>query len=260
MRDAAKDRGRSAAMGWLLIAAVACTPGGDGRGPVLAKDADYSNLRDQMVEQQIAARGVRDERVLDAMRRVRRHAFVPGIPPEKAYEDRPHPIGHRQTISQPYIVGLMTELAELPDEARVLEIGTGSGYQAAVLAQIATQVFSIEIVEPLAESAARTLAAESIDNVSVRAGDGYAGWPEEGPFDAILVTAGAPRVPPALLEQLKVGGRLVLPVDAPDSDGFFGQSVQYLEVYRRSEEGVDRERGIPVRFVPMTGEVRELPG
>ena len=221
-----------------------------------AESADPSvALRARMVEVQIEARGVRDPRVLDAMRRVPRHAFVPEVSLEEAYADRPQQIGHRQTISQPYIVALMTELAELPANARVLEVGTGSGYQAAVLAEIAEQVFSIEIVEALAESARRTLQQQGYENVEVRAGDGYAGWPEAAPFDAIVVTAGAPRVPQPLLEQLAIGGRLVLPVDQQKSS-WLGEVVQQLEVHRRTKLGFEREKGLAVRFVPMTGEVR----
>ena len=215
-------------------------------------EVDDAALRAQMVATQIDARGIRDERVLAAMGRVKRHAFAPEISLEQAYADNARPIGHRQTISQPYIVALMTEMAELPEHARVLEVGTGSGYQAAVLAEIADEVFTIEIVPELAASAARTLAAQGYDNVHTRAGDGYAGWPEAAPFDAILVTAGAPRVPEPLLEQLAIGGRLVLPVDRPED----GPSVQRLEVYERTATGFEREAGPPVLFVPMTGAVR----
>lgn len=255
--ERAKSR-RWGAIAVLPLALLACTPRGEGRSSDVANDSGYAALRNQMVDEQIEARGVRDERVLAAMRRVRRHAFVPDVPAREAYADHPHPIGYQQTISQPYIVAVMTELAALPDKARVLEIGTGSGYQAAVLAEIASEVFTIEIVEALAESARQTLAAESYENVQVRAGDGYAGWPEEAPFDAILVTAGAPRAPEPLLEQLAIGGRLVLPVDQPQGTWSFGAgTVQRLEVHRRSENGFEREASIAVRFVPMTGEVRD---
>jgi protein-L-isoaspartate(D-aspartate) O-methyltransferase len=241
----------------LLVVALACTPRGEERGAAVSAKPDYSELRQRMVAEQIEARGVRDARILAAMRRVRRHAFAPGIPPEQAYADHPHPIGHQQTISQPYIVALMTELAALPENARVLEVGTGSGYQAAVLAEIASEVFSIEIIAPLAEQARETLSAEGYENVQVRAGDGYAGWPDVAPFDAIVVTAGAPRVPQPLLEQLAIGGRLVLPVDQPESGWSGARSAQRLEVHRRTESGFVREASVAVRFVPMTGEVRE---
>ncbi len=201
-----------------------------------------------MLDEQIAGRGVRDARVLDAMRKVPRHEFVPRAWRWFAYDDHPLPIGHGQTISQPYIVAAMTELAALGPESKVLEVGTGSGYQAAVLAEVAGEVYSIEIVKELADSAAETLRRLGYGSVRVRHGDGYAGWPEAAPFDAIVVTAAAPRVPPALLEQLALGGRLVVPV---------GDAYQELEVHTRTATGVEVQRVLPVRFVPMTGEVQE---
>jgi protein-L-isoaspartate(D-aspartate) O-methyltransferase len=206
--------------------------------------------RQRMVEDQIEARGVSDARVLAALRKVPRHEFVPTEWRAAAYEDRPLPIGHGQTISQPYIVAVMTELAEIRPKARVLEVGTGSGYQAAVLAELGAEVYTIEIIEALASRAARTLERLGYASVRVRHGDGYRGWPEAAPFDAILVTAAAPTVPPALLEQLAVGGRLVIPV---------GEGYQRLEVHTRTPTGFRVERAFPVRFVPMTGEVRESP-
>lgn len=209
----------------------------------------YARERDRMVEQQIEARGLDDPRVLAAMRRVPRHRFVPPDQRPHAYEDRALPIGHGQTISQPYVVAAMTSLARLGPEDRVLEVGTGSGYQAAVLAELVREVYSIEIVEPLAREARETLAALGYDRVRVRAGDGYRGWPEAAPFDAILVTAAAPRVPPALLEQLAPGGRLVIPVDVAGGH-------QELQVHVRRADGIEVERVFPVRFVPMTGEVQ----
>ena len=215
--------------------------------------------RQTMVTEQLERRGVKDPRVLAAMRKVPRHVYAPKVDPEQAYEDRPQPIGHRQTISQPYIVGLMTQMAQVRPGARVLEVGTGSGYQAAVLAELAAEVYSIEIIPELAERASRVLAQQGYTNVHVRAGDGYAGWPEHAPFDAIVVTAGAPRVPQPLLDQLAVGGRLVIPVDQPDYDWGFPRGAQQLEVHVRKETGFERIAGIPVRFVPMTGEVREAP-
>ncbi|HSN92832.1 MAG TPA: protein-L-isoaspartate(D-aspartate) O-methyltransferase [Anaeromyxobacteraceae bacterium] len=201
-----------------------------------------------MVETQIAARGVSDPRVLAAMRKVERHLFVPETLRGEAYGDFPLPIGHGQTISQPYIVALMTELARVRPGGRVLEIGTGSGYQAAILAALAREVYSIEIVEPLAREAADRLRRLGCRNVSVRAGDGYRGWPEKAPFDAILVTAAPPRIPEPLLEQLATGGRLVAPV---------GEEVQDLVLVEKTAQGLRRSRIAPVRFVPMTGEVRE---
>ena len=206
--------------------------------------------RRRMVERQIEARGLTDERVLAVMRKVPRHEFVPPNARASAYEDRPLPIGHNQTISQPYIVAVMTDLADVDAKARVLEVGTGSGYQAAVLAELVAEVYTIEIVEPLAARAARTLERLGYASVHVRHGDGYRGWPAAAPFDAILVTAAAPTVPPALLEQLAVGGRLVIPV---------GDRHQQLEVHTRTPDGVRVERSFSVRFVPMTGELRETP-
>jgi protein-L-isoaspartate(D-aspartate) O-methyltransferase len=198
-----------------------------------------------MVRDTIVERGVQDPRVLEAMRRVPRHEFVHEGERRHAYEDRPLPIGHGQTISQPYIVAIMAEVAEIAPDARVLEIGTGSGYGAAVLAEIAKDVYTIEIVEPLAEEAGRTLARLGYENVHVRAGDGYRGWPEEAPFDAILVTAAPEKIPPPLLSQLKPGGLMVIPV---------GAFYQELKVIERREDGY-LERGVlPVRFVPFVGE------
>jgi protein-L-isoaspartate(D-aspartate) O-methyltransferase len=165
-----------------------------------------------------------------------------------AYDDRPLPIGEGQTISQPYIVGLMTELASVRAGARVLEVGTGSGYQAAVLAEMGAEVYTIEIVEPLARTAARTLDAQGYTAVHVRTGDGYDGWPEAAPFDAVIVTAAPPQVPEPLRQQLKEGGRLVVPV---------GEGDQELQVITRSDGGFSERTVLPVRFVPMTGEAQK---
>ncbi len=207
--------------------------------------------RARMVDMQIAARGVRDPRVLAAMRKVPRHRFVDGAEQARAYEDRPLPIADNQTISQPYIVALMTELLELPERARVLEIGTGSGYQSAVLGEIAAEVYSIEILPELADAASRKLKELGYGNVEVRAGDGYRGWPEHAPFDGIIVTAAPERIPQPLLDQLAPGGRMVIPVG-----GFF----QELKVFTKSKEGRVSEKDIiPVRFVPMTGEIEKTP-
>jgi len=237
----------SIACGEPNAAALLSAPSG-AAAPVAADETEAE--RGRMVEQQIEARGLSDERVLAVMRKVPRHEFVPPSARASAYEDRPLPIGHDQTISQPYIVAVMTHLADFDAKARVLEVGTGSGYQAAVLAELAAEVYTIEIVEPLATRAARTLERLGYASVHVRHGDGYRGWPKAAPFDAILVTAAAPTVPPALLEQLAVGGRLVIPV---------GDRSQQLEVHTRTPSGVSVERIFPVRFVPMTGEVREDP-
>jgi protein-L-isoaspartate(D-aspartate) O-methyltransferase len=211
-------------------------------------DAAFARARQEMVASQIAARGVKDERTLAAMRAVERHLFVPPESRAQAYEDHPLPIGHGQTISQPYIVAFMTEAAALRGGETVLEVGTGSGYQSAVLSEIAARVYSIEIVAPLAEASAALLKRLGRANVSVRAGDGYLGWPEAAPFDAILVTAAAPRIPEPLKQQLKEGGRLVVPV---------GDDWQELLVVTRRGERYDEKRLIPVRFVPMTGKVRQ---
>ncbi len=200
-----------------------------------------------MVTEQLIARGIHDARVLDALREVPRHAFVPEALRSFAYADQPLPIGHEQTISQPYIVAAMSELAQIGPEDRVLEIGTGSGYQAAVLARLAREVYSIEILAPLAERARATLKELGIDNVSVRAGDGYQGWPDKAPFAAILVTAAPPAVPAPLKEQLAIGGRLVIPVGTGD---------QELRVITRTEHGFEERSVFAVRFVPMTGKAQ----
>lgn len=201
-----------------------------------------------MVSQQIEGRGVRDPRVLEAMRAVPRHRFVPQSQLARAYDDRPLPIGLGQTISQPYIVALMTELAEVKPGDQVLEVGTGSAYQAAVLAEMGAQLYSIEIVEPLAESAKAKLTELGYGSrVEVRHGDGYAGWPSEAPFDAIIVTAAPPTIPEPLKQQLKLGGRLIIPV---------GERYQSLLKVTRTKDGFREESVIPVRFVPMTGEAQ----
>ena len=204
--------------------------------------------RERMVRDQIEARDVRDPLTLAAMRKVPRHELVPASVRAAAHEDRPLPIGHEQTISQPYIVAFMTEALGLRGGEKVLEVGTGSGYQAAVLAEIAAQVYTIEIVAPLAERARRDLARLGYRNVHVRAGDGYLGWPEAAPFDAIIVTAAAPRIPEPLKAQLKEGGRLVIPV---------GEEDQSLIVLTRTGTAFTEKKVLPVRFVPMTGKVRQ---
>jgi len=226
------------ALGWL---ATSC--GGAGSEDGGAPDREAERLA--MVTEQIAARGVRDPRVLAAMRRVPRHRLVPEDVRPAAYSDGALPIGHRQTISQPYVVAVMTEALALEGDEKVLEVGTGSGYQAAVLGELAREVHTIEIVEPLGLRARDDLAELGYDNVHVRVGDGYRGWPEEAPFDAIVLTAAPDHVPQPLLDQLAPGGRLVLPV---------GEGSQELILIRRTEDGFEREQLLPVRFVPMTGE------
>ena len=229
----------------LALALVVATSAGAGM-------PTFETERRRMVDEQIEAREIVDPRVLAAMRQVPRHEFVPAAERAHAYDDRPLPIGEGQTISQPYIVALMTQLAAAGPGAKVLEVGTGSGYQAAVLAACGAEVYSIEIVDALAKRAQHDLARLGFAKVHVRSGDGYRGWPEVAPFDAILVTAAAPRVPPALLEQLRVGGRLVIPVGETGHE-------QSLQVHVRTETGVEVHDVVPVRFVPMTGTVREKP-
>ena len=220
------------------MAPADCTPGEPRQDP-------FQGARLAMVADQIAARGVKDPRVLDAMRAVPRHEFLPATLRGDAYVDSPLPIGSGQTISQPYIVALMTELARPTPADRVLEVGTGSGYQAAVISLLVSRVFSVELVDSLAASAAATLGRLGYANVTVRNGDGYLGWPEEAPFDIILVTAAPEEVPAALVAQLKPGGRLVVPV-GPVAD------VQDLKLIEKDAAGSVRTRSIiPVRFVPM---------
>lgn len=206
---------------------------------------DYARLRQAMVDDQLRPRGVKDARVLAAMLKVPRHEFVPGEFQHHAYEDRPLPIGQGQTISQPYMVALMTELLESDPAGRVLEIGTGSGYQAAVLARLWGQVVTVERLPGLAARAADSLADLGADNVRVRVGDGTLGWPAEAPYDAILVTAGAPRLPEALTGQLAEGGRLVIPIG--------GAHHQQLRRYRRQGEDLFEDTHCGCVFVPLLG-------
>jgi protein-L-isoaspartate(D-aspartate) O-methyltransferase len=212
------------------------------------RDARYETARERMVEQDLRGRGIRDPRVLDAMRRVPRERFVPEARRDQAHDDQPLPIGHGQTISQPYIVAYMTEALALRGDEKVLEIGTGSGYQAAVLAELAHSVYSIEIVEPLAAQAQQVLGELGYRNLHLRVGDGYAGWPEAAPFDAIMVTAAPDHVPQPLLEQLKVGGRMIIPV------GEARARSQQLRLIERGEQGYSQRYVLPVRFVPLTRE------
>jgi protein-L-isoaspartate(D-aspartate) O-methyltransferase len=205
-------------------------------------DSNRKTERDRMVDQSIIPSGIKDPAVIAAMRHVPRHRFVPARYSIFAYIDGPLPIGHDQTISQPSLVASMTEELKLKKKDKVLEIGTGSGYQAAILAELVDKVLTIEIVEPLARQAEQTLTELGYKNVRVRAGDGYQGWPEEAPFDAIIVTAAPDHIPPPLLDQLAVGGRLVIPV---------GKYFQTLELLRRTAGGYERKTLNLVRFVPL---------
>jgi protein-L-isoaspartate(D-aspartate) O-methyltransferase len=210
----------------------------------------YKAQRYEMVREDIEARGVHDRKVLEAMRQVPRHRFVPPGFRHRAYADHPLPIGSGQTISQPYIVALMTEMLQPKATDRVLEIGTGSGYQAAVLAEIVKQVYSIEIHKALADSAGNLLRELGYENVRVKHGDGYFGWPEHGPFDAIMITAAAVRIPQPLVKQLKDGGRMVLPLDK-------NNRYQELTLFiKQGEKNIMKEMGAVI-FVPMTGEVKK---
>lgn len=216
---------------------------------IFAGNSDrYTKARLKMVEADIKGRGVKDPDVLSAMRTVKRHLFVPFSSRYQSYSDHPLPIGYGQTISQPYIVALMTEKLEVKKGERILEIGTGSGYQAAVLAEMGAEVRSIEIVPQLAQSAKETLKKSGYGNVKVKYGDGYFGWEEEGPFDSIIVTAAANHIPPPLLKQLKVGGRLIIPL---------GSTTYYqtLTLVTKGEGKPQVEHILGVIFVPMTGKM-----
>ena len=204
-----------------------------------------------MVEEQLVARDITDQHVLQAMRKVPRHLFIPEKRQAYAYEDGPLPIGEGQTISQPYVVASMTQHLELPPHARVLEVGSGCGYQAAILAELADEVYTIELVASLLDRARRNLKALGYHKVHTRVGDGALGWPEAAPFDGIMVTAAAPRIPPALVAQLKVGGRLLIPL-ANDPWG-----RQFLTKVVKTASGCDSEELYEVRFVPMVGEIEK---
>ena len=209
---------------------------------------EYSLERRHMVERQIASRGIKDSLVLEAMNTVPRHRFVPPHLVGQAYDDNPLPIGHGQTISQPYIVAQMTDLLRLSGHERVLEIGTGSGYQAAVLSRIVDSVYTIEIVCPLAERADSTFKELGYDNLKVICGDGYQGYEKGAPYDRIIVTAAPDHVPHPLLDQLAMGGFMVIPV---------GDKLQFLKIYEKTEDGIKETTDIAVRFVPMTGEAED---
>jgi protein-L-isoaspartate(D-aspartate) O-methyltransferase len=240
---------RTAAMASLVLAAgvlfVLALGGFPGAQSVEVQDS----RRAEMVKTQIEARGIKDKAVLAALRKVPRHRFVPPLWQGRAYDDGPLPIGEGQTISQPFIVAWMTELIEPRKDMRVLEIGTGSGYQAAVLAECVAEVDTIEVVPALGRKASRLLRELGYRKIQVRIGDGYGGWPDRAPFDAIILTAAPPKeVPRPLLDQLKIGGRLVAPV---------GRDDQYLVRMTRTETGFKREVLDPVRFVPMTGKAQD---
>jgi len=234
-------------LGGLLLFLPGCFDGqspGEQKPKAILTEDDYKRQRLRMVDEQISTRGVRNKAVLEAMKKAPRHQFVPESHRHLAYADHPLPIGHDQTISQPFIVAYMSEAAEIAAGEKVLEIGTGSGYQAAILGELAKEVYSIEIIPELAERARQTLAALGYRNIQVKAGNGYLGWPEHAPFDAIVVTAAPDEIPKALVEQLAVNGKMVIPV---------GKMYQEMVILTKTKEGVIEKRTIPVRFVPMTG-------
>ena len=226
---------------WTILILVGCAQAGAGLQPGAR---EFEAERRRMVSQQLEARDIRAARVLDAMRKVPRHLFVPESLREEAYGDTPLPIGFDQTISQPYIVAFMTQALDVQSKHVVLEIGTGSGYQAAVLSLLADRVYTIEIVAPLADRARSTLGTLGYRNIEVRTGNGYLGWPEHAPYDRVMVTAAPDEVPPALVQQLKIGGLMAIPV---------GTSAQQLLILRRTTSGMETLTTLPVRFVPMTG-------
>jgi protein-L-isoaspartate(D-aspartate) O-methyltransferase len=211
--------------------------------PLVAGAQNFASQRDQMVEDQIKKRGIRDPKVLEAMRSVKRHEFVPDYNRHLAYSDRPLPIGHDQTISQPYIVALMTDYLNIKEGDKVLEVGTGSGYQAAVLSEITSEVYSIEIVKALAERARKTLRDQGYNNIRIKIGDGFKGWEEHAPYDGIIVTASPSEVPPPLKEQLAEGGRMIIPVGGP--------IFQNLVLLEKEKGEIKRTEVSGVRFVPM---------
>ena len=222
-----------------LLLATVNTHGGD--------NGIYSEQRREMVENQLVPRGISDSRVIEAMLKIPRHKFLPDYLGDYAYSDSPLPIGMGQTISQPYIVAYMTELLTLNKGDKVLEIGTGSGYQAAILAEIGCDVYTIEIVEILTLRAKKVLQSLSYKNIHFKVDDGYMGWEENAPYDAILVTAAPPEIPEPLTEQLKEGGKMIIPV---------GDYFQELILLKKTGEGLKEKRVTPVRFVPMTGEAQ----
>jgi protein-L-isoaspartate(D-aspartate) O-methyltransferase len=227
---------------WLAVAVLAASGCGQ-KAPLIT---DFAAQRQQMVERQLMARGISEQRVLDALAKVPREEFVPPESRAASYEDGPLPIGSGQTISQPYIVAFMTEQLRPKPSDRVLEVGTGSGYQAAILAELVSEVYSIEIVEPLAKNAEATLQRLGYKNVQVKIGDGYKGWPEAAPFDAIIVTCAPDKVPQPLVDQLKDDGRMVIPVG--------DRLAQQLYLLEKKNGQLKQSATLPVRFVPMTSE------
>lgn len=236
----------------LAVAVGGCAgTGKEDNGAERGGEADsYEEARKQMVSTQIRSRGIVDKRVIEAMERVPRHLFVPDAYREQAYIDSPLPIGYGQTISQPYIVALMTEALKIEPGDKVFEVGTGSGYQAAVLAEMGAEVYTMEIVEELAASANRLFKSLNYSHIHARLGDAYQGWVEHSPFDAVIVTAAPEHVPQPLVDQLKTGGRMVIPV---------GGRFQDLVLMTKTADGLEKESLGPVIFVPMTGEARDKP-
>src|SRR6267143_2015380 len=229
---------------FLILVVFATTGCGQKNAPV----ADFAAERQRMVMEQLMPRGIHEERVLAAMAKVPREEFVPEDSRAASYTDQPLPIGYGQTISQPFIVAFMAEQLRLAPGDRVLEIGTGSGYQAAILAELVAEVYSIEIIEPLKRNAEAALQRLGYKNVHVKAGDGYKGWPEHAPFDSIIVTCAPERMPQPLIDQLKYGGRMIIPVGAK-----FAQELYLLE---KKNGRLEQSAVLPVRFVPMAGERR----
>ena len=231
---------------FIALSSIANCEEKDNKGTNMSSvEEKLQKSRKNMVKSQIIRRGVNDALVIKAMETVKRHLFIPESHQKEAYNDHPLPIGYNQTISQPYIVAFMTEILRLKGTEKVLEIGTGSGYQAAVLGEIVKEVYTIEIVTPLAERAEKVLKELNYKNVFVKSGDGYAGWPEQAPFDAIIVTAAPDHIPEPLIKQLKIGGKLIIPV---------GTSWQELILLEKTEDGIKKRNVLAVRFVPMTGE------
>lgn len=234
---------RLASLAVALLLLTSCSPAGS------STPSDLAAQRHRMVDTQIAARGITDPATLEAMRNVPRHEFLPMRLRHEAYMDYPLPIGHGQTISQPYIVAFMTEAIRPKPGQKILEIGAGSGYQAAILAEMGAEVYTVEIVEPLAEMARQTLDRLGYDNAHVLHADGFRGWPEHAPFDSIIVTCAPDKIPPPLVEQLRDGGQMIIPVG--------GGMSQELVLLQKKGDTVEQQSVLPVRFVPMTGEAQQ---
>lgn len=236
-------------LGLLLLPQPSCAPQfRSGEGAAQQRSAEEITAQRRILVELLKREGITSPTVLNALLKVPRHEFIPAAQRDFAYENRPLPIGHGQTISQPFIVAYMSEAAEIAAGEKVLEIGTGSGYQAAVLAELAKEVYTIEIIPALADGARALLSRMGYRNVQVKTGNGYAGWPEHAPFDAIVVTAAPDEVPQALVEQLAIRGKMVIPV---------GSTFQQMVIITRNESGVVERRTIPVRFVPMTGRPKQ---